>query len=474
MTCQICCETLNKKIRKAVECPLCEKISCSKCFGTFIMEMLDPHCMFCEGGLTMDFVCQNSTKSFIDKYREHRFEKKFEIEQSRLPETQEEATRIKFERQRQHKMTRALLEKKVIEAKLSLWRNEYNQRKRNKFKTEEINEAKAKLDDLYDKLIQKRREIQTLGWSVFGDDKEKKIFVKKCPDETCRGFLSTLYKCGTCEKYFCGDCNELKNGRNDEEHVCNEETKATYDLLKKDSKPGPKCATIIFKVDGCSQMWCTQCHTAVDWRTGTIEKGYIHNPEYFRYLRENDINIPRNPNDNNGRCGMNNFHIPGIADVRRAVKYNSFLWTGWYDYVLHVRHFITPLALHGRQNYQRADYTALRISYLMNDISFDQWKKTLKMTMKRDELDTERYLILDMFCAVISDIFLQFMLDRQLETFHTSCRNIFIYTQNQMLKVQESFKSKDSRFILNTEDRRISTYFKVEFYEGDLLNNIES
>lgn len=72
-------------------------------------------------------------------------------------------------------MTRALLEKKVIEAKLSLWRNEYNQRKRNKFKTEEINEAKAKLDDLYDKLIQKRREIQTLGWSVFGDDKEKKI-----------------------------------------------------------------------------------------------------------------------------------------------------------------------------------------------------------------------------------------------------------------------------------------------------------
>jgi len=73
----------------------------------------------------------------------------------------------------------------------------------------------------------------------------------------------------------------------------------TTELIKKDSKNCPKCNISIMKTSGCDQMWCVSCHTTFDWKTLHIKtSGVIHNPEYYRYMRENGIAIPRNPGDN--------------------------------------------------------------------------------------------------------------------------------------------------------------------------------
>ena len=50
-------------------------------------------------------------------------------------------------------------------------------------------------------------------------------------------------------------------------------------------------------VHNCDQMYCIKCHTAFSWNKGTIDRGTIHNPEYYRWMRENGQQIPRNPLD---------------------------------------------------------------------------------------------------------------------------------------------------------------------------------
>ena len=133
---------------------------------------------------------------------------------------------------------------------------------------------------------------------------EKKVFTHKCPMENCNGFLNEKYECGLCENKICKYCFEkLEDG-----HECNEEKKQTVAMLKKDTKPCPKCGELIYKVSGCDQMYCIKCHTAYSWRTGEIERGSVHNPEYYRWMRENGQVIPRNPLDvQNDPCGNRSY-----------------------------------------------------------------------------------------------------------------------------------------------------------------------
>ena len=67
--------------------------------------------------------------------------------------------------------------------------------------------------------------------------------------------------------------------------------------MKKDTKPCPKCGQLIHKINGCDQMWCPGCKTPFSWRTGEIERGHVHNPEYYRWMRETGQNIGRDPLD---------------------------------------------------------------------------------------------------------------------------------------------------------------------------------
>lgn len=116
-------------------------------------------------------------------------------------------------------------------------------------------------------------------------EKPKTQFVRACPIESCRGFLSTQWKCGLCGIHTCSKCHVPKTTEEDTEHTCNPDDVATAEFLEKDTKPCPKCGTGIFKIDGCDQMWCTECHSAFNWKTGRLETGHVHNPHYFEYQR---------------------------------------------------------------------------------------------------------------------------------------------------------------------------------------------
>lgn len=494
MSCQICDEKLNKSTRKPVECILCEgdpKPSCClKCFTTFLLTSsnINPSCMFCKNELTLDFVHEIASKTFSDQYNNYRFEKRFEIEKSRLPETQEEANRIKWTIQKERQMIKLHNQRAVIHYQKKIITDDLKFVNRQKIAPVELNQMNDELKRLsaiytdlniqyhrvnsqrwyngqammYDEYRIAIREAAAAGGEE-GKREERKTFIKACPDNTCRGFLSTAYKCGTCDKYFCPDCNEVKNARNDDAHVCNEETKATMELIKSDSKPCPKCHMMIFRISGCPQMWCVQCHTAFNWNTGIIDDGHVHNPEYFRYLRETGQNIPRNPNDVIfvNRC----MRLPSASELRRAIGYGELhgkqhLWTGWYDFLNHVRGYMMP---HEIRNFRDMDYSEYRIAYLNDEITEEDWKKTLKMKMKKHELQMERYLILDMFCNVITDLFINLMENKDLDVFSDNSVKIFEYTNTQMEKLNKKFSSKDTRYFLDSKDGRVRHYFLNNF-----------
>ena len=98
--------------------------------------------------------------------------------------------------------------------------------------------------------------------------------------------------------WTCPECHVIKGLSRDAVHTCNENDVATAKLLNSDTKPCPSCRTPIFKIMGCDQMWCTQCHTGFSWRTGMIQNSHIHNPHYFEWQRQQtDGNILRNQGD---------------------------------------------------------------------------------------------------------------------------------------------------------------------------------
>nr|QBK90549.1 MAG: E3 ubiquitin-protein ligase [Pithovirus LCPAC104] len=126
--------------------------------------------------------------------------------------------------------------------------------------------------------------------SSFSDtfkEKERKIFYN-CPKDNCNGVMSSRWKCTICDTLVCAKCRQIKKT----DHICKEEDIKSVDLMKKDSKPCPNCHSIIYKAEGCPQMWCTSCNTGFNWNTLKIIKNEtIHNPHYIEWIRNNGLRI---------------------------------------------------------------------------------------------------------------------------------------------------------------------------------------
>jgi hypothetical protein len=109
-----------------------------------------------------------------------------------------------------------------------------------------------------------------------------------CPRDGCRGYVTSLHKCGLCDQRVCRHCHVglPADATATEAHVCNPDEVATAQEMAAGTKPCPSCAAPIYRVSGCDQMWCSQCRTAFNWVTGKTTSGPIHNPHYFAYLRQ--------------------------------------------------------------------------------------------------------------------------------------------------------------------------------------------
>jgi len=237
--CAVCCEKINKSNRKEVNCGYCNFLICRTCFQRYIMESVeDPHCMNCKKEFNRDFLTDVCTSVFLTtQFKEHRQNVLLDREKGLLIETQ---PYVLVEKEKEN------MRKQIDSVHLELHELEAKRR-----------EKLARIGDL-------NYQISILNVNNSNETVEARKFIRKCPINDCRGFLSSRWKCGSCESFICNKCNELK----EDGHECDPANVASMELLNKDTKPCPECATMIYKIAGCSQMWCVNCNTPWDWNSG--------------------------------------------------------------------------------------------------------------------------------------------------------------------------------------------------------------
>ena len=533
--CSICTEKYNKSSRKPLECRYCKTIVCSTCVKTYLLgTTLDAHCLGCRRAWDKEFLIDHLTKSFLDKeYKKHREDILVDREKSLFPATVDELERdIKI---------------KTLEA--------------------EMKKCKIRVQEIKDELRHGGRTVV-----------ERKQFVRACPADNCRGFLSTAWKCGLCNVNVCPQCHEIKK---EENHECKPENVETAKLLAKDSKPCPSCGAMIFRIEGCfakdtpillwdsstkpvqdikvgdlligddglprkvaetftgqdemyevqqmygesytvtlhhslvldngediidlpvfkylalekpdrerfkgvkfdksttcielvkighntfygfrvegpngrillgdctithncSQMYCTQCHTAFCWNTGRIETGRIHNPHYYEWQRQNGkAPAPREQGD--VVCG-------GLVDfytfsqftrgLEKSKKIPTNVLLSLEEEHRRTEHHRGVTLREYRYQFNTANNMDLRKRYLNKELDFDQFKTLLQRRELKSERNKAISQVIEMYLNTSEDLFRNLIGGAPPEEFLAELNKLKLYAQDNLDIIGKKFKCK--------------------------------
>jgi hypothetical protein len=530
MSKQICniCDEKTTQLRTTT-CPYCQFNACRTCVRKYVLNETEPKCMNCKKVWTRTHQNAILLPSFVnDQLRDHLEQVYYEREMALFPATIEiiedrrminrlhSEYRLMMERHSMNSAKIRYLTSIIRENKRLIALNKEQPKMYSDINVDEINAEIKRIKIQYN--IEKEEQqkdqerINVLNRLIAMHPEDRKIvmsnyiegadpaeiletlrqsgqmgevakrartqFIRACPIETCRGFLSQQWKCGLCNVFTCPKCNVPKtnvpkskmetnrvnsnkkssdtestieetgmegfsnqvgvettesathlfrteNITDTEEHVCNPDDVATAELLAKDTKPCPQCGTGIFKIDGCDQMWCTECKTAFNWRTGQLETGHVHNPHYFEYQRRigadvrNILDMPCNalaPDQyhgiiqhliqiatNTASCpsSEHEFVLRGLKPIPKEMRRR--LRERAVDYAVSIEQFADRLLPRYRpdaiQNNQE-----LRVQYLTEQITKDDFKTALSREAKQFNKKREIGQVIQTVVFGMSDI----------------------------------------------------------------------
>lgn len=407
MTCEVCTEKFTTAIRRKIDCSFCDYSACSQCHQRYLLGSSEyAHCMSCRKGWTREILHREFTDAFVNKqYKQHRENVLYDRERSLMPETQ---PYVEIERRVMGYATqRTDMEKE--RHRLNILAHQQGNADLNLMGKETWDDARIerhrRVVDLTKQVVGLTHDMAFIDYAVnvlrqSNPDVEKRKFVRACPANGCRGFLSTGWKCGLCDSKVCSKCHEIK-GENEDEHMCDPNNVATAEMLSKDSKTCPQCAAMIFKIAGCDQMYCTQCHTAFSWRTGCVEKGVIHNPHYYDYMRRNGT-LERNPGDvvcgglPTGTTLLAAARVPIYTEQQRTLMWHL------HQNLMHIQH---GGVTHRYRATNIQDGRDLRVKFMLGTLSDEEFKRKLQQREKSDNKKREIREVLEMYTTVCTDIF---------------------------------------------------------------------
>jgi len=465
--CQICASERVK--RSMITCPKCNLLCCQGCIKKFLLDspLQTPTCMGCKVGLDLDFVVSNMDPSFDDIYRLHRAKIVFSLEKSLIPITQVDA--LKEAKHREYIGFTTTSNSNI--RKILKWIREAESKKKkyleksSKFKlvdqdSEKADKYMAKYTQISSKIheckftIQKIRDSIEIESRMYLDNIRRKEQVKSvkdepkyicpCPQEDCKGFIDSItYKCGMCEKAVCKRCQIPEH----EDEKCNPDILETVKMLKKETKPCPKCRVPIFKIDGCDQIWCTSCHTAFSWNTGEVETGKIHNPHYYQWMRENG-GLPREQGDvRGGQCGQAVNFDRILINVGKFYLLDSQIdyLTQCHRLIFHIR----QIMIVQRHGHDTAVSLANRVKYMLGDFSEDKWLSKLKALEKVKDLRKCQSSLFTMCANSLEDLLYNISICREQVDFANyfhQLQGLNTYIRDNVTKLKKRFKVKMESF----------------------------
>ena len=423
MSCDCCTEKFNKSTRAIVGCPNseCEYKACRECCQTYLLSQSNFGCMGCRAEWSYPHLTTQFTKTFLQGkgkfaesggFRKHWENVIMNTEMAFFDQTTRTIQYHDIRRECNHILNVLHDDRRVLEDDLT----KMNRQRRLHCKCirkQGIKNCSCKSKEEKNKWIQERKEltnrIEEKKQELFREEsrigvvlhnarldltdtpeivKTKKSFVQSCTKEGCDGFLSTAWKCRVCESYTCNKCMTIK----EEGHECDPETVKTVQLCIKETKPCPKCSERIHKIDGCDQMFCTQCETLFSWNTGDIQiGGWVHAPDAVRLMRERGF-LGRDARDI--QCGgvPTGFEIQAWIDNIPTNKNltektdRALLTDVWWiidPIVRQLRQFEQRYVNNPQPEVNRYNRNLYeRIQFLRGEITKEKWKKTLFLNEK--------------------------------------------------------------------------------------------
>lgn len=448
--CLICMEPFNLSDHKAVSCPYCETAYCRTCIQTCLLQDTNAQCQepACRKTWTDEFLRGTMTKTFMmGPYTAHREKLLIDQERARLPESQEDAQRYRtsLEICKPVEKEMAVINKQIKSMPETVAYNALREKNRKRWtdpvyvkmtmaqRQDYLNkmlDEEAIARKLYEKATKSlhkkhyalrteayttaKKFVESFGKEVAGEtqtthreaNKSKWTFTMRCPALTCEGFVGLDWVCGLCSKTVCKDCRECVEGQ----HICDDAKVASVKALAKEAKPCPKCAAMISKIDGCDQMWCTQCHTAFSWRTGAVET-YIHNPHYYQWMRQTGQHLAPVPQaaqqgaDAAPACVRPRDVVGTVTRISVVTRHAKL--SKWIERAYHTLCYAAyDLEVDVRTQDTRASESkrVLRVMRLVKEIDDDAWGKNLQQLERASNKSRRLHQVYDMFSTTVADM----------------------------------------------------------------------
>lgn len=368
-TCAIC-ENNITKINNEIICVYCDYACCKNCVKKFITNN-SSNCMKCNKEWNEEYMLDIFPINYIKNNKDYVKKKKndlFTIQQSMFQET--------FVHIENDKKRTALYK--------------------------EIRDCKQKIINLQER-------IDEIGRVEKNNVIQKTLIIKQCPSEKCNGYLNEKYECPICDIIVCEKCEQ----QSDEYHICNDDDAKTVEMKKKECKNCPTCGRITFKDGGCYQTWCPPpCNggkgTAWDYNTGEIDKGTIHAPLYYAYIRENRIN-----NDDDEMICLNDGQLVDIHMISRVLRNKDFRIKEKYlnqiykihRVLIHIKRTVMPKYYVVEETFDTN--LNIRKNYLKTNISNDDFIIYLWKQYNANRKKRLIYQNLEMIYNVCVDIYLK-------------------------------------------------------------------